>query len=280
MNGVRLCCVRAPLGTMRWKGDWSEFSQLWESRQDVARAINPILETDSEFYISFDDLKHSFWQLLICARGSTNLSSLKYLPQAAFITPQELARQQAQGLRNRRFRFKSQHGVHSCLPKSRNFVSLVGAGPGPLGPSSHSRPGSRRERSQRSAAPSGPATRGVVLAETRLSVPPAWSPQAPRPTPSWASPAPTRSGSCPRAWAPRPAAASPAACPTRTATPRGGRAAARRRSRAGRWRAPPPGASAAPGGRTGESFSPMLASGACHARSGLFLRAPGPLAAF
>lgn len=112
---------------MRWKGDWSEFSPLWESRQDVARAVNPVLETDGEFYMAFEDVRHSFWQLLICARGSTATSSVKFLPQAAFITPQELARQQAQGLRNRRFHLRGTHGVHSCLPKSRNLMSLVGA---------------------------------------------------------------------------------------------------------------------------------------------------------
>lgn len=124
---MRLCCIRSPLGMMRWKGDWSEFSPLWETRQDVTKAINPVLETDCEFYMSFDDVRHSFWQLLICARGSSATTSLKFQPQAAFITGQELARQQAQGLRNRRFQLKTQYGVHSCLPKSRNLVGLVGA---------------------------------------------------------------------------------------------------------------------------------------------------------
>lgn len=100
----------------------------------MTRAINPVLETDSEFYMSFNDMRHSFWQLLICARGSTATSSLKFLAQAAFISPSELARQQAQALRNKRQYLKTQHGVHSCLPKSRNLVGLVGVCSAPSNP--------------------------------------------------------------------------------------------------------------------------------------------------
>ena len=127
LGAVRLLCVRNPWGSFRWKGDWSAESELWDTHPDVCAAVNPVLDTDSEFYISFDDLRHSFYQLYVCARGAGRNSSLKFLAAAAFTEPPELARQQGAALSNRRSSTKRFYGVSSCLPRSRNMLQSIGA---------------------------------------------------------------------------------------------------------------------------------------------------------
>ena len=127
LGDVRLLCVRNPWGSFRWKGDWSAESELWDTHPAVCSAVNPVLDTDSEFYISFDDLRHSFYQLYVCARGAGRNSSLKFLAAAAFTEPPELARQQGAALSSRRASTKRFYGVSSCLPRSRNMLQSIGA---------------------------------------------------------------------------------------------------------------------------------------------------------
>ena len=127
IGSVRLLCVRNPWGSFRWKGDWSAESELWDVHPDVCSAVNPVLDTDSEFYITFDDLRHSFYQLYICARGAGRNTSLKFLAAAAFTEPADLARQQGGALSARRVSTKRFYGVSSCLPRSRNMLQSIGA---------------------------------------------------------------------------------------------------------------------------------------------------------
>ncbi len=130
INELRLLCVRNPWGSFRWKGDWSDASELWDTRPEVTSEVNPVLETDSEFYISFDDLRHSFYQLYVVARGTGRSSSLRFLTQAAFTEPPELARQQGAALAVQRASTKRFYGVSSCLPRSRNLIHSLGAAAG------------------------------------------------------------------------------------------------------------------------------------------------------
>ena len=130
IGNVRLLGVRNPWGTFRWKGDWSHSSELWDQRQDVLDAVNPVFESESEFYITIEDVAHAFHQLLIVQRGSTKSSSLKFLTQAAFTEGQELARQGGVAVAARRAQIKSMHGVQSCLPRSRNYFQSIGAAAG------------------------------------------------------------------------------------------------------------------------------------------------------
>ena len=60
----------------------------------MTRAVNPVLETDAEFYMSFADLKACFLHLYIVARGSSATSSLKFLPQVRSRGPRPAARGQ------------------------------------------------------------------------------------------------------------------------------------------------------------------------------------------
>jgi hypothetical protein len=132
IGDLRLLCVRNPWGSFHWKGDWSEESELWDSRPDVTSVVNPVLETDSEFYISFDDFRHSFYQLYICARGTGRNTSLRFLTQAAFTEPAVLAKQQGAALAMRRAGTKRFYGVSSCLPRSRMVIERIGATAGNL----------------------------------------------------------------------------------------------------------------------------------------------------
>jgi hypothetical protein len=127
IGDLRLLCVRNPWGSFHWKGDWSEESELWDSRPDVTSVVNPVLETDSEFYISFDDFRHSFYQLYVCARGTGRNTSLRFLTQAAFTEPAVLAKQQGAALAMRRAGTKRFYGVSSCLPRSRMVIERIGA---------------------------------------------------------------------------------------------------------------------------------------------------------
>ena len=130
VGGVRLLCVRNPWGTFRWTGDWSHGSDLWDTRQDVLDAVNPVLESDGEFYMSLEDCGATFHQLLICQRGATKTSSLKFLTQAAFTEASDLARQTGLALAARRLNVKNMHGAQSCLPRSRNMFNSLGAAAG------------------------------------------------------------------------------------------------------------------------------------------------------
>ena len=130
VGGVRLLCVRNPWGTFRWAGDWSHGSDLWDKRQDVLDAVNPVLESDGEFYMSLEDCGATFHQLLICQRGSTKSSSLKFLTQAAFTEAADLARQTGLALAAKRQSVKHMHGAQSCLPRSRNIFNSLGAAAG------------------------------------------------------------------------------------------------------------------------------------------------------
>lgn len=130
VGGVRLLGVRNPWGTFRWKGDWSHASELWDQRQEVLDAVNPVLDSETEFYITLDDVAHAFHQVLIVQRGASKSSSLRFLTQAAFTEAQELARQGGVAVAARRAHVKSMHGVQSCLPRSRNYFHSLGAAAG------------------------------------------------------------------------------------------------------------------------------------------------------
>ena len=130
VGDVKLACVRNPWASFRWKGDWSHGSTRWDERPDVFDGVNPLLESAAEFYISFDDLRAAFYQLYVVQRGAGRGTSIRFLTQAAFTEPPELARQAGGYVASQRQRVRELHGSASCVPRARNLVAALGAAAG------------------------------------------------------------------------------------------------------------------------------------------------------
>ena len=65
-NRIRLVKIRNPWGSIKFTGNWSQSSDLWDDNLKTHFNFDDVYNEDGEFYISFDDFIYFFADVDIC----------------------------------------------------------------------------------------------------------------------------------------------------------------------------------------------------------------------